>query len=775
MPISNDEFWLTGRSEAQGIDIQPGSGINMIQHNYSGGMTHSGVSFLSRYNAQGVVQQKIKFGYAPNSGTTWWTNGMLNQLETGSNGGLYGIGSQFYANSWSDVSPISNGYTGINGPEGTLVKYNANGSNAWHIETWAFGNGSDGAWVDDLIVDNNENTIIYSTGIGHVNVSSTASNSLTQSYYTGSAMVHFYESSKSGVLAKFNSQGELIWAHDINGVSGIEIMNTDHVIIAGNLSQDSIDLDPGSGLSAHTTANSSGDMYVAKWHDTDSLEWLSFFGNGNANNLLDVAVDDSNNTVVVGMFLDQISFAQVTLQSEIGKNFFVAKFDENGNELWIRHLSNSNTSNNSLRELECAGTDIFVAGSGPMLKHHHNGFTDNFYNHTLLQWNSNGDLVLATQLPTSTNSTKFYALSESVYLTGTAMNQTFNFGHLSHSCEAPEDIIFTKINPCIKPVMTGPSDTNQICLGDSILLESFGSNIESYYWSNEVENGSYISPTATNTYYVTGLDSNGCRVQLSTHIEVSEPTYGGEMIQICEGESVVINGQPRNTSGVYYQYDQNTAGCDSVTTVFLSVIQPTVTNASAHLCEGESVFVGGANQTVAGEYYDTLQSSMGCDSIIATQVTTTNIDEVVSLNQNTLTATSNADSYTWIDCEQGEAIYSNSQMFAPTQSGNYRVILTKNQCVDTSTCEFVNILNITHKSDESIAVYPNPATDILNIHTNLPGTMLLLNYLGQRVASQTLVKGANQIALNGLVNGHYTLIIQNTDSTHYKTIAKVSQ
>ena len=51
------------------------------------------------------------------------------------------------------------------------------------------------------------------------------------------------------------------------------------------------------------------------------------------------------------------------------------------------------------------------------------------------------------------------------------------------------------------------------------------------------------------------------------------------------------------------------------------IILPTyTTNVQASICDGDSLFVGGAFQTVGGFYNDTLTAGNGCDSVIITEL-----------------------------------------------------------------------------------------------------------------------------------------------------------
>ena len=103
---------------------------------------------------------------------------------------------------------------------------------------------------------------------------------------------------------------------------------------------------------------------------------------------------------------------------------------------------------------------------------------------------------------------------------------------------------------------------------------------------------------------------------------------------ICQGDSIFLEGQYRTTAGTYIDSLLSIEGCDSVTVTLLSVVNIILTNDSTTICTGDSVFLGGAYQTTTGTYYDTLISSGGCDSIIATllsvdSIFTTNLNETI--------------------------------------------------------------------------------------------------------------------------------------------------
>ncbi|RYY98597.1 MAG: T9SS type B sorting domain-containing protein [Chitinophagaceae bacterium] len=103
-------------------------------------------------------------------------------------------------------------------------------------------------------------------------------------------------------------------------------------------------------------------------------------------------------------------------------------------------------------------------------------------------------------------------------------------------------------------------------------------------------------------------------------------TQSGLTVSSCQ--PYTLNSQTYDSSGTYMQTISNTAGCDSVITLQLT-INRRATAQTKHICAGQSFFVGGALQTVAGAYVDTLQTVLGCDSIVTTQLI---VDTAPSVN-----------------------------------------------------------------------------------------------------------------------------------------------
>jgi len=140
-----------------------------------------------------------------------------------------------------------------------------------------------------------------------------------------------------------------------------------------------------------------------------------------------------------------------------------------------------------------------------------------------------------------------------------------------------------------------------ICNGDSIFL---GGNYQ----------------TTAGIYYDTLTSGSLCDSIVSTNLIVSPLDSATITTSICEGDSILLEGNYQTTTGVYYDTLTVGSGCDSILIINLIVSTPDSTIIDASICEGDSLLLQGNYQTTTGTYYDTLTSGSGCDSILITNL-----------------------------------------------------------------------------------------------------------------------------------------------------------
>jgi trimeric autotransporter adhesin len=226
-------------------------------------------------------------------------------------------------------------------------------------------------------------------------------------------------------------------------------------------------------------------------------------------------------------------------------------------------------------------------------------------------------------------------------------------------------------------------------------------------------------------------------------------------------------------------------GCGNGTARTLSKIisplpsQPSVVTGDVALCEGSSqsysvtndsgvtynwTFPSGWTQTAGGTTNSitvtvgsssgdiTVTPSNGCGNGTARTLTvsTTTIDNSLALSGTTLTANESGASYQWLDCNNGNSPISGetSQSFTATISGNYAVEITKNGCIETSSCSSVTVLGIDQEQKAKLSAYPNPNNGMFTVSSSIPMMRVeVVNVVGQVVYEQNM-NGQTKVDIN---------------------------
>lgn len=142
------------------------------------------------------------------------------------------------------------------------------------------------------------------------------------------------------------------------------------------------------------------------------------------------------------------------------------------------------------------------------------------------------------------------------------------------------------------------------------------SECNSYTWS--VNNQTY---TTTGVYVDTLTNSANCDSVVTLNLTIHNSNSGSENITACDSYTWLSNNQIYSSSGTYFDTLQNIFGCDSVVTLNLTVNQST-TSADTALSVSQYVWpLNGNTLITTGQYFDTLVNAKGCDSIITLELT----------------------------------------------------------------------------------------------------------------------------------------------------------
>ena len=244
-------------------------------------------------------------------------------------------------------------------------------------------------------------------------------------------------------------------------------------------------------------------------------------------------------------------------------------------------------------------------------------------------------------------------------------------------------------------------------------------------------------------------------------------------IQVCQGDSALIFGQYRAIAGDYYDTIPVSWGCDTIKVQTLIVNPPGVQidTIPAHLCPGDSLNIGGTWISSPGNYL-VYNSWSGCDSIFdAYIVTQTLIDTTVTTIGNSLNAVPGYSNYHWIDCNTGTTALGStgSNVYTPMVVSTYRVEIIHEGCTLASGCHAAGSIGIPGLNEDpsSVKLHPNPASEFVSIEVNSfsATTISIYDLAGNSVYSKEIVDTKTiTVPLSGFTSGVYLLKITGSET-----------
>lgn len=225
-------------------------------------------------------------------------------------------------------------------------------------------------------------------------------------------------------------------------------------------------------------------------------------------------------------------------------------------------------------------------------------------------------------------------------------------------------------------------------------------------------NGQYL--TTLGRYYDTLTGANGCDSVVTLTLNTATAITTNTNVTICSGKNYLFNGQQIKLAGTYRDTLQSIGGCDSFVNLILTISPIISTNVSASICQGSSYLFKGINLTDAGTYYDTIKTSIGCDSVVKLNLIVNPLPVITLIKVGPkLQATAGLTTYKWK--LNGNNITGSSSSITASQNGSYMVEVTNsNGCKNTAAFYWTNV-TILNQIKPEISVYPNPTKGYLHI------------------------------------------------------------
>ena len=334
------------------------------------------------------------------------------------------------------------------------------------------------------------------------------------------------------------------------------------------------------------------------------------------------------------------------------------------------------------------------------------------------------------------------------------------------------------------PIVTAFANT-PVCEGFGTIL--FGNGGTYYNWAgpnnfNSTQQNALVEglPQNSGTYFLTVTENNGCSSTSSVNILINPaPTLILHKNNFsCQKDSLILTVSGANTymwngpngftstldtivlhnvipaqSGIYKVKGQGTNLCQKTDSIKVT-IYPTYSYGDQVISCFNELSPGGQLMTATGFYIDSLTTVNSCDSIISTYFIYNATEAQVSIINDTIIQAIGDGTYQWFDCTLGQNIPNeNSQIFIPTQNGNYAVIITNaSGCVDTSVCVTIDVSSSQSIiNPKSITVSPNPTSNIFYVYgLTQPANYEIYSLQGLKISNGSVFDQSIQILEKGI-------------------------
>lgn len=682
---------VTGYIRGPNVDCDPSSNIFLVNgQSYTGtNFLSSGDIFVAKYTTNG------DFIWAFTVPNTYWQNSGY-AIDVDVNNDIYLTGNNNATSTIvSDFDPGPGVFSLSNANDGHafVAKYNSNGTFIWAFSLGEWGASSSGCSIS---VDPNDSTFYLA---GHVTGSSV-------DFDPGPGTTLFSTLSNDIFLAKYSKNKQLIWANVFGNTAidvCRSLLFYDSCLYLTGRFGGNVDFDPSSQNYVLNALNAQ-DIFVAKYNTNGNFIWAHGIGSANHSDE-GYSVVDINNQILVGGYFGGIvdfdpSASTHNLSSNGGLDMFMVRFDTSGNFLCGSNIGS--VSNDYLYSLFCDNVDTFYsAGSyggtvdfdpGPnSLTVNNLGGNDGFLSQYKLNIASSnytasisggpfcsGQMGYFTVNLSPSYSGSFsvtYTLGSNTFTVNNAQsgipisiglitgNTTINFQNISInpilSCYSPQIALPPPYQILVNssPTVQISSTSNISCSGSPITASANGAF--SYVWSGGIQNNIPFVPTTNSSYTVIGTDVNGCTNSAVFSVQVGTTPSVGATVNpspVCEGNATIFNG----------------------------------TGAASYSWTGGVLNNVPFYPTASGTYTVTGSDQVGCTS---TSLVNLIVDTLpfVSANSSPLSVCANG-SITLIG--SGALVYlwsggaTNNIPFVPSTSGTYTVTgIDANGCSNTSTVE----------------------------------------------------------------------------------------
>lgn len=443
-------------------------------------------------------------------------------------------------------------------------------------------------------------------------------------------------------VVKIDSNSNILWERSYGG-SGADIANAVQVtpdegyIIAGNSNSTDGDVSGDDG---------SDDIWVVKTDSTGNIEWDQSYGGSATDEVNAIELTPDGGYVIAGT---SESSDSIVSGNNGNTDYWVIKTDSNGNVEWNRNYGGEGYEYAQSVLPVSNGKGYMVAGYANSTDSLEGDVSDNYGDHDfwIVRLDSSGNIE---------------------------WEQNYGGTGADHAVS-------------IKP---GSDENSYVVSG----------------YSNSAD-GDISASIGGYDYWMIKIDSSGS-IQWRRSLGGSQNDIATSFLSLGN-ERYVIAGYSSSSDG-------DVSANKGDTDYWIAALCPyTHSSISPFACSSYTVPSEDTSYTSSGTYYDTIPNTAGCDSIITIELT---IPEAIVNKSGDSLYTNEPGSYQWLNCDSGYAEMQDdtNASLVPEQEGSYALELRNNDCIDTSDCYQV-VISGRQEDDfgSAFRVHPNPTDGRIHI------------------------------------------------------------
>jgi len=288
---------------------------------------------------------------------------------------------------------------------------------------------------------------------------------------------------------------------------------------------------------------------------------------------------------------------------------------------------------------------------------------------------------------------------------------------------------------------------------------------DSYTWINGI---TYTASNNTATHTLT--NAAGCDSVVTLNLTINHSNAFTDVVTACDSYTW-INGTTYTASNSSATHTlTNASGCDSIVSLNLTINHSNAFTDVVTACDSYT-WINGTTYTASNNTAThTLTNTAGCDSVVTLNLTIATVDVSVTIDGITLTAGASGATYQWTDCNDFYApiIGETNQSYTAAANGDYAVIVTEGACIDTSICVPVYTVGIDDMQPEiQLNISPNPNNGQFSIEMNYAAQIEIMDALGKLIYTGQHNQGKAEISLGNIADGVY--FVRATSTTQIKT------